>query len=768
MSRRKMRDRKKRVLWAALATTATIALATSAWAAITGSSLVSSKATDLQAPIPSPGNVFIQTRNDTDKRGNAYVLVQLSSTQVEEKKADGTVDFLTLGPPDNVVILRDDGQGGDVTAGDALYTGIASVDEADLQRRAGDDQRTMEGRSGTLVPIFSGRAAVGVATPEPFDYESFAAGEVVPLVPAVAFLEPESGVSFDNNDPVSTAALVSPRHSSGSPKTITAAITSTNPVTPGTNNFQNRVLMITNTSVIADPTRTWNPCNNTGNANGVWTFNHLMTQMANQGASGIDPSDFVQTWLNEWLVSPTINNDPIPARVRMNNIISQWPKLSNGKLNLGQSPLRLLAIAPRVDLRRTTGGGSPYAPSSGNFLDAGELRFVFGFVAKQTSTFNPTQAFLGAAQINNSTCFALPFTVIFEYRVPKAGCQNVRSWAQQWFALKNLLPGSNAYNNQLQALTQQVVVANANPTRPNGSALGQLRTNEVALDAPWDLREFRLTQAPFSFLNSNTVEDTIRNDPGSDFNNNTNGTGRLLAWIQNVVKPVLVLQGNEASIPLVPLLFQGQSFLAGDSRVNEPPPGPGTGPDYITFHWSAPGLNFASSKENWARHRVSRAGCNGCHRRETFTHFTHVNPANTIILSTWDDGFGDWTFGGVPQIVRANPALPAELSVFLTGINQLGDPADAVFNGQDVRSPNAGSPKRNFDDLARREIDITGVATMSCSGMHPINIAHVKSSLTTTGRLPVDLFQGMTPVPPEKQVSVAIDDIKRSPIAEVH
>lgn len=765
MNRRKTWSRRKRVLWAAIAA---VALATSAWAAITGTTEASSKAVALEAPLPSPGDVFIQRRNNTDGLGNAYVLTQLSPTQVEDKKAEGTAGFLTLGPPDMVVILRDDGLGGDVKAGDGLYTGIASVDDADLQRRADEDQRALDSRTSDLIPIFEGRVAVGVGTPEPFDYAGFAAGEVVRLRPAVTFLEPESEGGLQSDDPVSTGALVNPIHSSGAPKAITAGITFTNPVTPGTNNFQDRVLMITNTSVIADPARTWNPCNNTGTANGVWTFNHLMTQMANQPATGIDPSDFVQAWLNEWLVSPTINNDPIPARVRMNHIINQWPKLSNGKLNLAQSPLRLLAIAPRLDLRRTTGGGSPYAPSSGNFLDAGELRFVFAFVAKQTSTFNPTQAFIGAAQINNSTCFALPFTVIFEYRVPKTGCQNVRSWAQQWVLLRNLLPGSTAYNNHLQTLTQQIVTANANPTRPNGSALGQLRTNEVALDAPWDLREFRLTQSPFSFLNSNTVEDTIRNDPGSDYNNNTNGTGLLLAWIQNVIKPVLVLQGNEASIPLVPLFFQGQSFLAGDSRVNEPPPGPGTGPDYITFHWSAPGLNFASSKENWARHRVSRAGCNGCHRRETFTHFTHVNPANTIILSTWSDAFGDWTFNGVPSIVRANPALPAELSVFLTGINQLGDPADAVFNGQDVRSPNAGSPKRNFDDLARREIDITGVARMSCSGMHPVNVPHVKNHLAATGRLPENLFEGMTLLPLEKQVSVAIDDVKRSAVSEVH
>lgn len=765
MSRRKWWTRRKRVLTGLAA----IGLATSTWAAISSaqSSGEGSKAADLDAPVPSPQIVYIQQRKNDDGLGNAYVLVKLSAMQVAEKRSEGTGDFLTLGTPEDLSILRDDAQGGDVTAGDGLYTGIATVDLADLQRRASEDQQALGSHASELIPIFEGRAAVGVGRPAPFDYDAFLAGRVVPLGPAVSFLEPESESASEAEDPASEIGTL--HSSSEAPRSVTSSITFTNPVTPGTNTFQNRVLMITNTNVIADPTRTWNPCNNTGNPNGVWTFNHLMTQMANQTASGIPPSDLVQTWLNEWLnPNLVINQDPVPARNRMNHIISQWPKLTNGKLDLGKSPLRLLAINPRLDLRRGTGGGGPYSPSSGNFLDAGELRFTFGFVAKKTTSFDPAQAFLGAAQINSSTCYALPFTVIFEYRVPKSGCQSVRSWAQQWVLLKNMLPGTTAYNNHLQNLTQQVVTANANPTRPNGSALGQLRTNEVALNAPWQLREFRLTQFPFSFLTPNTVEDTIRNDPGSDFNNDSNGTGLLLSWIQTVVKPLLIAGGNEATIPLVPLLFQGQTFLAGDALVNEPPPGPGTGPDYITFHWSDPNLNTADLKENWARHRVSRASCGGCHRREVFTHFTHINPANTIILSTWDDNFGDWTFQGVPQIVRANPALPAELSVFLTGINQLGDPADAVANGFDVRSPNAGSPTRNFDDLARRELDINGVAGMSCSVMHPVNVPHVKNHLVATGRLPANLFEGMSLRAPDDQVSVAIDDMKRNVITEVH
>jgi hypothetical protein len=291
-----------------------------------------------------------------------------------------------------------------------------------------------------------------------------------------------------------------------------------------------------------------------------------------------------------------------------------------------------------------------------------------------------------------------------------------------------------AYNSALQTLTQQFVLANTSPLRPNGSSLGQLRTNEVALAAPWELREFRLGPAATSLLNETTVEDTIRNDPGSDYNNNANGTGLLKSYIQTVVKPLLVFN-REAPIPLIPLFYLGSAFQAGDSRVPE------ANPALITFHWNAPGLNVANDNvENWARHRVSRAACNGCHRREVFTPFVHVNPSN----------------------IGGNPALPAELSVFLTGINGLGDPATST----NPSNPALGTPKRNFDDLARREVDIKQVAGISCSGMPLINVDSVRASLMQTGRLPVSLFEGQDTR--TQSLSLAIDDILRNPVFEVH
>jgi len=724
MSRRKIWTRKNRVL---CATFTTIILGTSAWAAISGKiSAVSSADSVVEAPIPPPQSVYVQQRENSDGLGNARVLIQLTPEQLAEKRQDGTADFLTLGDPAGMALLRDDGVGGDDKAGDGLYTGFATVDPKDLERRASEDQAAHDSQATPLIPLFQGRAAVDVVEPVPFDYAGFAAGRIVRLDPAVSFLEPET--ETEPSDGVITGAATA-----GGPRLMTSRISSPAPVALGINNFQSHSLMITNTSVVTDPTRTWDPCNNAGNANGVWTFNHLMTQMANTPSSGIPAPDFVNTWLQNWLnPNLVINQDPVPARAAMASILSQWPKLANGKLDLTKSPLRLLAIDPRLDLRKTTGGGGGYSPSSGNFLDAGEARFIFGFVAKKTATFNPATAFTGAAQINTSTCFALPFTVIFEYRIPKSACLDVRSWARGWKQLSQL-PFGQPYNTQLQNLTQQFVMANANPAKPNGSALGQLRTNDVALGAPWELRQFQLTQMPFSFLTETTVEDTIRNDPGSDYNNNTNGPA-LLSYILNVVKPLLVAGGNEASIPLIPLFYQGNSFLAGDARVNE------ANPALITFHWTAPGGNYATDlKANWARHRVSRASCNGCHRRETFTPFVHVNPSN----------------------IGGSPALPAELSVFLTGINGLGDPATST----NVSNPSIGTPKRNFDDLARRELDLNSVAGMSCSGMPFINVGQVHASLQETGRLPANLFEGQSL---DTLLSVSIDDMMRNPVFEVH
>src|SRR5437667_375943 len=71
-------------------------------------------------------------------------------------------------------------------------------------------------------------------------------------------------------------------------------------------------LMITALPVVEDPTRTFNPCTGAGAPMGVWTFGHLMTEMANQSATGIDPADFALDWIKTWTAPRTINGLTVP------------------------------------------------------------------------------------------------------------------------------------------------------------------------------------------------------------------------------------------------------------------------------------------------------------------------------------------------------------------------------------------------------------------------------------------------------------------------
>jgi hypothetical protein len=627
-------------------------------------------ALNLAAPLPPPVQVLIQRTTAFPNIGNVLVTVQLSAADIAAKQADGTQDFVTLGNPDGIVILRDDGAGGDAVAGDGFYTGIASIDDAALQGRSQADQAAINSNTGASVPVFAGRVNVGSATPRAFDLAGYNAGRAVAFNPAVAFLGPETTSS-------GTQPVLQKSHGPSALEKM---------IVLGTDPFQEHVLMIRDLSVVQDPARTWSPCTG-GNQNGVWTFNHLMTNNANQAASGIDPAIYTENWLANWPTPPTINGHTVSARGNA-PILAIWPKRPDGHVDLTRSPFRLLAIVSRVDLRRTTGGGGGYTvSSSGNFIDGGEARFVFGL---------------------ENGCAQQAFAVIFEYRVPKCGCDEVKAWAKQWVNL-NTLPFGAAYNAALQNITEQFAKVNANPARPNGSALGQQRTNDFVLGAPWELREFQLTQFPFSLLNETTTADT----PIDAFNNGA----VFKSWVQTKVEPPLTAPLFQNPIPPVPLFFSATNFLGSNPQA--------------PALWNAPGLNFGILKENWARHRASLATCNSCHTSETATNFTHVDPRTAI-------------------------GLRAALSGFLTGIT-VADPANP-----------AHTPSRDFDDLARREIDIQAVAGMTCGGMTTASTTAVLSALTTTGHLPTDIFGFTGPVPPGRTTSVAVDDMRRNIVFEVH
>lgn len=649
--------------------------------------------------LPQAEGIFLEKTADFPGLGNARLLVSLSQEQVDLLVQEtGRADFIVIGPPEKQTILRDDGLGADQTPGDLLFSGVANVDEQELTERAAEDVANSEAAGGS-VPVFDGRTFAGFQVAEPFDASGFSSGKRVQLT-----------------DPVETVtgevASSGPQQSQAVTKAVAAGLEPENMVTPGINTFQARSLMITDVSVVQDPARTFDVCTGAGNSNGVWTFKHLITQMANQTASGINPSVFAESWLQHWTVNQTINNDPVPARAVMAGLINEWRNQSGGgNLNLDISPLRLLAIVSRLDLATTKGGGSGYGTRSGDFLDGGEARFVFGVVLPPGWA---DPGFFAGVPINGGPCMAERFSVIFEFRVPKCGCKDVRAWARQWVRLSTLPFPSATYNQALENITQQYAKANANPTRPNRSALGQLRTNEIALQPEWELREFQLPQSPFTFL----AETTTADNPADAHNN----TASFTNWVLGPVLAAINAGGFNAPIPSVPLFFSGvtpppTNFLGAKATV------PGG------LFWNGPGIANVPN-QNQARFRASIASCGGCHAGETQTPFVHVDPAT--------------------------PGLPAALSGFLTGINGVPDPA-------------FGTPMRDFDDLARREIDIKKKARMACFRLHPVNISLVRGALLAKASgLPDDLFAGLEPMPLEEQIPVAADALDSPATSEVH
>lgn len=570
--------------------------------------------------VPRPDAVFLERTVDFPQLGNTLVILLLAVQEVERLKAEtDNTAVLLVGPDGKQVAFRDDGQEGDAAAGDFEFTAVADIDFGDLAERAAEEGTNQE-RGENSVPVFEGRAIVGEATVEPFDFEAFQGGARVEISPSLSISPGGStnggtdGGHAEEHGEDGLRAIFSGAH------------------TPGTNQFQDRVLMIINPAVTTDPLRTVDPCTGAGNPTGPWTFAHLMTQMANQRATGIDPRVFVETWLREWLVNPqTINGFNVPPRAAVQALLNDWHNVSGGPnvpLNLSLAPFRLLAINPRIDLRTTVGGGGGYgARGGGAFLDAGEARFTFGVVLPQTFV-QSQNAFIITGGLGNG-CMSTSFSVIFEYRVPKCECKDVRDWARQWRLLNTMIPGSPQYNRHLERLTRTFTDANRNPARPNRSAIGQVRSNEISLQFPWEIRQFEIETMPWAFLLETETTDT----PDDSWNNTVNFGNFVIDTFNGIAGP---------SVPEFYPLGSPTNFLGAHPQT----PNPNT-----TF-WNAPNLLAAHQQ---TRHLVSLGTCNGCHARETLTPFQHIG---------------------------SNTPLPPPLSGFLTGIH-VPDPVTGVVRSFD-------------------------------------------------------------------------------------
>lgn len=330
-------------------------------------------------------------------------------------------------------------------------------------------------------------------------------------------------------------------------------------------------LMITDLSVVNDARAT--------QAGGVWTFGHLIRRLT---PNQVDPADFARSWLGEWLENQNVNGFRVGARPTMQQVLNDWPKSANGKIDLDRAPFRLLAIVNRIDL--STGA-------------SGEGRFVFGLLDVNGQ---PRQA-----------------TVIFEYLLPSITSRmpTSKAWAMRWHALGSL-PFGEAYNQKLAEITETFVGAPASRARdrrgPNGamrsvSTISQVRTNEIALQAPWEMREFTLDLR--GFLISSVTKQT----PDEIFNTQASNAAALQQWIRNNVDAI------NQGVHIVPAKSLG-------------------GVGHAPIAWAQPLANDPNPKVQQARRNFALQTCTGCHSNETATAFTHISPrvaTNASLISNF-------------------------------------------------------------------------------------------------------------------------------------
>jgi hypothetical protein len=582
---------------------------------------------DFEQNPPAVRELQLTTLKIPVSAGNLLVTASFEKGTVRDK-------YHAIMAGDQKFVFNDDGKEGDVKAGDGIYSLVIKEDIAALQKQVMKMQEEAyeNGCNGELVQ-FINRAGVTVKYIYVKDSSLLAPGKPFRLDPTLFFKKT-------------------------SVRTRTYS------------------LMITDTLVTRDPSRTINPCAGAGTPNGAWTFEHIMTEMANTALTGVTVQDFVKNWLQTWMTPQTINSQMIATRpLIFNEYIKPWlvksgvPAASvttanwrTFTFNLRFAPFRLLAIVNRLDLRGNNGYG---------FSNAGEARMVFGLV-------------------NLTTCAPTAGTLIFEYGVNKKKCETIVSYANEWYALSGMTRGSSVYNAALQSITDQFIAANSSPSKPNGSSINQVRTNEIVFTAPWEFRQFVIGSTSRQL---NPVP--VSQEPKISLN----AAGGMPGGITS---PTLAdyVNGHAAAIinntyTVPPQYPAGEAFLGGNSRA-----------DGNNLYWDADrsiGVILTPLiTNNEARHVFSLNTCLGCHNGETRTGFTHISPNS------------DSSIGG------------PKLSSFLTGMGPDADATDDDNNAngwfyvQDAaRRPNGSPAIRQFNDLKRRAIDLEQLIANNCQSKFP-------------------------------------------------
>ncbi len=513
------------------------------------------------------------------------------------------------------VWLRDDGREGDPRAGDGRFTGFVPLDLNAMRERAAFEERLYREGKLARVPVWKDRELVGYQSRAPFNLAAFEACQPVPIQPLPFGPPGPNNLGFED---------------------LTTAV--------------NQTLFIANipelglfNTALFDDTRVYHPCGATGNGNGVWSFGYVMRQMAGGGSAEV----FTEEWLKLYTADQTsgaTNGFTVPAVSEAQDFIDDWKAAGGGEIDLDHPPFRLMAIVPRVDLR--SGSSSPYG---GTPHDGGEMRLIFGAVRPL------------------SPCQNIDFSVIVEYGVPMDTCTEIKAWAQAWRALSeiDMWNDPEAYSEALEALTTQITAAGAEPGNPNGSALNQLRSNELSLGNSnfWRIREYHLA----GFLEQATTAAT----PDRKFRNGLPTDYKVFdALISSPLVP-----GAPLSM-IDPTSGSAVAFLGAEAVVGFPHDGPPWG-------WVSD-LNMSLAANSDQRQRRAMQTCSGCHGTETHTGQAHMfNPVN-------DD-----------------------VSPFLIGTNNLGGPVSVLDPVAPIGTP--GSKTRSFFDLLRRQNDMNAAANQLCA-----------------------------------------------------
>jgi hypothetical protein len=342
----------------------------------------------------------------------------------------------------------------------------------------------------------------------------------------------------------------------------------------------NKELVVTDPTVLNDARAS----NATG---GPWSFRFLIGQMAPVGS---DPADFAAAWLSQFEIpNGTVNGFPVDVRTT-STVRSMWPTTANGKLDLSKAPFKLISIVNRMDLHAASNG---------------EGRFVYALV--------------------DQNGFAQSMTVIFEYGLPakdvNTGATLTRkSWASKFHALGTKAFGET-YNAALQAVTDLFTRRNTSPLKPGGNSINQVRSNEIVMGGPWQMREFLLnaTGGPLA-LRLSTTGMTPADIAASS------GTPENQALASYINTSAALIHGAYASVPT--------SLIGGQSNES--------------FSWTA----FAVAVDPVSRHDFAGQTCSGCH----FSEVSH--PQTGAFLNT----------GGFYQIAPFNDTSPdgtARLAPFI-------------------------------------------------------------------------------------------------------